>query len=276
MLGLCFLSIPVIWLMLRYKHTVFNGRQDVAKLDTTHPVTNGTTSNTVVEQEFNSSDYESINDFDVNGSDILVHINRGPQREEKNIQTTSLPWTYNDLGISSSMTKHRFSNSNSTESSNNSYLEVIADPDYLNPYQIVKTRECGDDQHSYCLIANKNLRDCSSICNDSSNVQKVQCFRAYAKNISLSQKTLVDKSIVIDTKMSNSDGNINFYRQNKLQSVSPQNNNFRHDQALNSAIKNKVTMVDKSFGIAARNFQNSKEDIPYFKRTSKNTMSTLL
>lgn len=277
-LGLCFLSLPIILVM--YRRT--NGKPDIAPSVISRQETNRSQSNTTMLQEIDSSDYESINDSEVNDTELLENTNKFPLRNKHKFEPTTIPWTQNNSNISNSKRKHSSLNSSSTESSNHSYIDVIADTDYLNPYQIINTIECEVDKHPYCITLEESRGGSNYINNGGLHLHNIDCASANKKYISLSQKTLVHKSVLKNTKMSNSDGDISLCLRSRdkeaifLNDHSGKNNEITEESKLKWVIKDEIAIHARIADCAVRNSEHSNALSPVINITSKNAMSSLL
>lgn len=276
-LGLCFLSIPVIWMMLRYSSNNMERHRDVVQLGLSPQVTEGFPSDGAVSQDIDSSDYDSINDSEVVDSDMIDDTSRMYKRDQITENMTSNSSKYNYVKTYYPKATLNSSQTDSICSRNHSYLEVIADTEYSNSYEIIKANEYELDNHTYCLTLNEGFH-CYNIFEEDT-IHKVQLGQVKAKEISLSLNTLVKKSALNDIKRSYSDGNINLHFQNKKQ-LSKLHYEFDEQNEIKSDSKSKnrniVQINDNNLIYAACKISNSKTDLTCCKMTSKIAMNTFL
>lgn len=148
-LGLCFLFASIILKCYKSRTTDQNRSQNTVQSSVARESTGNLPVIGRVSYEYDVHDYESINE-----SEMLQDVLSSIQIREPNLSNAiQLP----SSSSSNSNATHPSSISSSTNSQDNSYLEVIDDDNYLNPYQMIKTEDRLENKHTYCLITHNDV-----------------------------------------------------------------------------------------------------------------------
>lgn len=168
--GLCFLFASIILKCFKCrvtesKSSTAGGQSNVESGLTSHP-----SSIIRVSEDYNIQDYESINEAEM----IPCVLNFIQIRESYLPNDEQLKYN----GSQFSNITHPSSHSSSSNSPDEVYLQVIADENYLNPYQMIKTDDGLENEHIYCQTSNVDLQTIDNFechTNHSSNSEQINC-----------------------------------------------------------------------------------------------------
>lgn len=189
-LGLCFLFASIILKCFKSRTTDQNRSQNTVQSNVAHETTSNLPSIGRVSNEYDVHDYESIDE-----SEILHDVLSSIQIREPHLSNAiQLP----SSSSSNSNDTHPSSISSSTNSQDNSYLEVIDDDNYLNPYQMIKTEDGSENKHTYCLITHND-----NYVNDSVRLEVSTMHTSHIEQMNSKTFNPINKDIFSEIRTSN-------------------------------------------------------------------------
>lgn len=257
-LGLCLVFASIILTYSKCRTVDSKPNIDGSQSNVSHQFTNRSQTNVDLSKHnsLHVQDYESINESEML-DEVLDIINPGEHNVTNITNITNI--------ISSGSTSKNYplsSNSNSSVSSNNSYLEVIADIDYQNPYQMIKDDK--NDEHTYCVTSMKTIpyidltktNELRSVLSASNDTEQCSTSKYGTADVSETRHT-----IFIEPNQINDESVLRYLEDGDHAFDHDHNCDMKQDNALNGSETNLKECL---------NFQ------PSTNLTSQNAMSTLL